>query len=104
MSPQCRLVVFALASAAVLGPVASAPAARAPTAHAASACPSVAYAGRSYVLYRERVGCTFAKRWVRRLHSTGLGPRRWRCETGSDYATGGMCSRGRRLFGWHPYD
>ena len=70
----------------------------------AAGCRSVAYADRSYVLARDGVGCRFAKRWVRRLHAHGEGPRGWRCESGSDYRTGGTCARGDRLFAWHPYD
>ena len=73
----------------------------------AAACNTVRYGGRAYVLYRTgRVGCTFAKRWVRRLNrSRGASkPPGWRCTSGSGYRTGGGCTRGSRAFGWHPLD
>jgi hypothetical protein len=28
----------------------------------------------------------------------------WESSSGSGYPSGGYCSRGRQLFGWHPYD
>jgi hypothetical protein len=76
-----------------------------PAAHA-SGCNSVHYGGRAFVFYRKNVRCLFAKRWVRRLNrSHGRNkPPGWRCESGSGYRTGGSCSRGKGLFGWHPYD
>lgn len=73
----------------------------------AAACNTVRYGGRAYVLYRQgRVGCTFAKRWVRRLRaSAGRNkPPGWRCSSGSRYRTGGGCTRSNRTFGWHPAD
>lgn len=76
----------------------------APSVAVIAACSSVAYGGRTYIMYRRGVSCGFARRWVRRLHYTKRGPRGWRCGTGSGYRTGGGCARGGRSFGWHPGD
>jgi hypothetical protein len=70
-------------------------------------CKTVHYGGRSYVLYRKgRVRCLFAKRWVRRLNRSrgDNSPPGWACESGTNFRTGGACSKGRRAFGWHPAD
>ena len=73
---------------------------------AAASCKTVRYGGRSYVLYRKGVRCTFAKRWVRRLARSGGAnkPRGFKCTSGSNFRTGGNCSKGSRMFGWHPGD
>jgi hypothetical protein len=68
-----------------------------------AACNSVRYEGRTYVLYRQRVGCRSARRKVRYVHRHKRLPG-WRCQSGSNFETGGGCSRGDRLFGWHPFD
>ena len=72
----------------------------------AAACNTVSYDGRAFVLYRKNVGCLFAKRWERRLHaSRGENkPPGWRCRSRSRYRTGGRCTNGSRVFGWHPGD
>jgi hypothetical protein len=73
----------------------------------AAACQSVRYGGRAYVLGKSRrVRCLFAKRWVRRLNRSrgDNSPPGWTCESGSNFRTGGSCSKGNRYFGWHPYD
>jgi hypothetical protein len=70
---------------------------------ASAACNSVSYEGRTYVLYRRAVGCRSARRKVRYVHRHKRLPG-WRCGSGSDFETGGGCTRGRRLFGWHPLD
>ena len=71
---------------------------------AAAGCTSVSYGGRGYVLYRHRVKCAYARRWVKRLHRTRQGPQGWDCRSGSNFRTGGRCERGTRFFGWHPGD
>jgi hypothetical protein len=72
--------------------------------HAASAaCNSVSYEGRTYVLYRRGVGCRSARRKVRYVHLHKRLPG-WRCGSGSNFESGGGCTRGRKLFGWHPLD
>jgi hypothetical protein len=68
-----------------------------------AACNSVRYEGRTYVLYRRAVGCRSARRKVRYVHRHKRLPG-WRCQSGSNFETGGGCSRGRKLFGWHPLD
>ncbi|MEJ7715929.1 MAG: hypothetical protein WKF40_09615, partial [Thermoleophilaceae bacterium] len=40
-----------------------------------AACSSVAYGGRTYIMYRRGVSCRYARYWVRRLHYTKRGPR-----------------------------
>lgn len=64
--------------------------------------------GRAYVLYYQGMSCRSARQRVRRVrrekYLSG-----WECSSGSGYRSGGYrsggyCSRGRRLFGWHPYD
>jgi hypothetical protein len=68
-----------------------------------AACNSVRYEGRAYVLYYRGISCRSARRKVRYVHRD----RRlsgWRCRSGSNFDTGGGCSRGRKLFGWHPFD
>ena len=70
---------------------------------AGAACNSVSYEGRTYVLYRRAVGCRSARRKVRYVHRHKRLPG-WRCESGSNFETGGGCRRGRKLFGWHPLD
>jgi hypothetical protein len=67
-------------------------------------CSTVSYGGRGYVLYKRGVQCSWARRWVRRVHRTKEGPRRWDCSSGSDFRTGGYCERGAKHFGWHPGD
>ena len=68
-----------------------------------AACNSVRYEGRTYVLYRRAVGCRSARRKVRYVHRHKRLPG-WRCQSGSNFETGGGCTRGRKLFGWHPFD
>jgi hypothetical protein len=68
-----------------------------------AACNSVRYEGRTYVLYRRAVGCRSARRKVRYVHRHKRLPG-WRCGSGSNFETGGGCTRGRKLFGWHPLD
>jgi micrococcal nuclease len=58
----------------------------------------------SSIVYATGVSCSFARHWIRRLRRTKRGPRGWRCSSGSNFRTGGYCSRGSRNFGWHPAD
>ena len=67
-------------------------------------CGSVAYRGRSYVMFRQNVGCRFAKLAIRRLATTGRKPRGYRCTSGSGFKTGGFCKKDSKQFGWHPGD
>jgi hypothetical protein len=101
-----RLLTLLVCTAAVAAPAGGA--AAAPDAEAtAAACNSVRYDGRSYVLYRQgAVRCKFARKWVRRLHrSEGRNePAGWTCSSGSNFRTGGGCTKGRKAFGWHPGD
>ena len=50
------------------------------------------------------VTCRYARRWIKRLHNTKHGPKHWSCSSGTQFRTGGFCSRGSRYFGWHPAD
>ena len=68
------------------------------------ACQTVSYGGRTFIMYRQGVKCSYARRWVKRLHRTKHGPKRWDCSSGSNFRTGGYCERGSRHFGWHPAD
>jgi len=101
----------ALAIAALLAACAIAPASAAGTAAAgateataSAGCSSVSYGGRGYVLYKRGVKCSWARRWVKRVHRTKEGPRKWTCSSGSNFRTGGYCERGAKHFGWHPGD
>jgi hypothetical protein len=88
---------------AVLAPFAAAhPATSGAPAHSA-ACGSVAYDGRAYVLYYRGISCRSARRKVRYVHRHKRLPG-WRCSSGSNFRTGGACTRGRKQFGWHPFD
>ena len=100
-----RLTLVALACAALALP-SGATAARSDTdASATSArCQTVSYGGRTYVMYRNRVKCANSRRWIKRLHRTKRGPKGWNCGSGSNFRSGGNCSRGQRYFGWHPGD
>lgn len=107
MTISRHLLLALMLAAALLLALAAAPSSsaplRTPTAQA-NACGTVSYAGRTYIMYRNNVGCRFAKRAIRRLHSTRRAPRGWRCGSGTRYRTGGGCVDGRRNFGWHPVD
>jgi hypothetical protein len=64
---------------------------------------------RTYVFYRSRVGCSAARRAVRRLYASGGDegePPGFRCTSGSGFRQGAYCSAGggRQVFGWHPLD
>jgi hypothetical protein len=91
------LLVAALSSSAAAGPAPTGPTAR------SAACNSVSYDGRTFALYYRGITCRSARRKVRYVHRherlAG-----WRCQSGSDFETGGSCTRGRKLFGWHPFD
>ena len=73
-----------------------------PAANAAR-CGTVSYGGRTYVMYHQRISCPSARRKIRYVHRHKRLPG-WRCESGTRFRTGGGCSRGRMLFGWHPAD
>ena len=79
-----------------------------PAAHA-RACDNIRFDGRDYVFYKQDVRCRRAKKLLRHVRRTrgDWQPRRWDCGSGSNWTTGGGCSkRGnpRKLFGFHPYD
>jgi hypothetical protein len=95
-------VVTAVLTAA-FAPAATADAAPSSEVAKHAACDSVRYEGRAYVLYRQRVGCRSARQKVRYAHRHQRLPG-WRCQSGSNFEAGGRCSRGRQLFGWHPFD
>lgn len=95
------LVLAALALAALSAAPPSSPLG---PAEAEAGCGSVAYRGRSYIMFRQNVGCRFAKLAIRRLATTGRKPRGYRCTSGSRFKTGGFCRDGARQFGWHPGD
>jgi hypothetical protein len=102
-----RLTLLLCTAAIAAVPAGQATAASAGPEATAAACNSVRYDGRSYVLYRQgAVRCKFARKWVRRLHrSEGRNePRGWTCSSGSNFRTGGGCTKGRKAFGWHPGD
>ena len=69
----------------------------------ASSCTAVKVGGKSHLLYRRGVSCSYAKRWVRKLHSTRgrTKPRGWACSSGSKFSGGGYCAKGRKHFGWY---
>lgn len=101
-----RGLLILVAIAVLTGALASAATAGAPRPGAvstAAACDTVRYEGRTYALYRQRVGCRSARRKVRYVHRHKRLPG-WRCQSGSNFEMGGGCSRGRKLFGWHPID
>ena len=66
-------------------------------------CQTVTYGGRTYVMYHRRIRCPSARRKIRYVHRHKQLPG-WRCESGTNFRTGGGCRRGRKLFGWHPGD
>jgi hypothetical protein len=100
--PLLLTSLLAIASIAVL-PAATASAAPPGETARASACSTVSYDGRTYVMYRQGIGCRSARRKVRYVHRNKELPG-WRCQSGTNFRTGGGCSRGRKLFGWHPAD
>ena len=102
----CTSIFAASSFAGSSGSGGSAAQGNSPSLSAAASCKSVRYGGRSYVLYKKGVSCLFAKRWVRRLHrSRGRNkPPGFKCSSGTKYRTGGGCTRGNRVFGWHPGD
>lgn len=95
----CATVILAAALPSFAAP------APAPTEQPArsAACASVSYGGRTFALYYRRITCRSARRKVRYVHEHDRLPG-WRCRSGSDFETGGSCTRGRRLFAWHPFD
>ena len=86
-------------------PAASAPGDTGPASVTAGAsrCGTVSYGGRTYVMYHQGIGCRSARRKVRYVHRHKSLPG-WRCSSGTNFRTGGGCTRGRKLFGWHPGD
>ena len=103
-----RLVVMALVAmlAGVVAPAAGAQKrgdGNSQRAQASRKCQQVILSGRAYVLYYQRMSCRSARRRVRRVRRDKY-LAGWECSSGSGYRSGGYCSRGRQLFGWHPYD
>lgn len=66
-------------------------------------CGTVTYGGRTYVMSHIRISCPSARRKIRYVHRYKRLPG-WRCNSGTNFRTGGGCSRGRKVFGWHPAD
>jgi hypothetical protein len=66
-------------------------------------CGSVSYGGRTYVMGHVRISCPSARRKIRYVHRRKRLPG-WECESGTNFRTGGGCTRGRKYFGWHPGD
>ena len=79
---------------------------RTPRDLGSSSCNVVKVGSQRYVLYRQRIDCDFAKKWVKRLRETrgASKPAGWACSSGTQFRTGGYCERGGRHFGWHPGD
>ena len=96
-------VVIGLLVLAVSVPAVQADSERSPRELIASSCSSVKVGGKGHVLYRRGVSCSYAKRWVRKLHATRgrKKPRGWSCSSGSKFRTGGYCEKGNKHFGWH---
>jgi hypothetical protein len=69
-----------------------------------SSCNVVRVGERAYVMYRLGVPCSWAKRWVERLHASGgrSKPAGFSCTSGSKFRGGGWCERGDKHFGWDP--
>jgi hypothetical protein len=60
---------------------------------------------RRFVIYAfGGVTCRQARRRVRWMRNHRRGYPGYKCSSGSDYRTGAYCKRGRRVFGFHPYD
>jgi hypothetical protein len=101
-----RLTLLVVLAALCALPVASAGAGEdqsRPRELTTSSCNVVKVNERAYVLYRRGVGCTWSKRWVRRLAaSRGRNkPGGFTCSSGSRFQGGGYCERGSKHFGWH---
>jgi hypothetical protein len=104
--PDMRLRLSLLA--ALLAAMAAVPSpARAEDGEAPSAtqarCGTVTYGGRTYVMSHVRISCPSARRKIRYVNRYKRLPG-WRCESGTNFRTGGGCTRGRKYFGWHPAD
>ncbi len=70
---------------------------------AAAAAPSCDT--RNFVVYASGgVTCRQARHRVRWMRSHRRGYPGYNCSSGSGYRTGAYCKRGRRVFGFHPYD
>jgi hypothetical protein len=100
------LVVLAALCAAYTGSASAIEGERSPRELTTSSCNVVKVGNRGFVLYRRGVGCTWSKRWVRRLAaSRGRNkPAGFSCSSGSRFSGGGYCERGSKHFGWHPGD
>ena len=99
------MVVALLAVLAVFVPAASADRTY-PRELNVAACNAVKVDGRSHVMYRRGVSCTFARKWVKRLAASSgrRKPAGYACSSGSKFRSGGYCERGNRHFGWHSGD
>lgn len=75
------------------------------TAEAGQRCINLDYGGTRYVFYKEGIRCRRAKRWARRVHRTEgrWEPRRYDCNSGTNFRRDGACERSRRkFFLWYP--
>ena len=97
MRPTAPALIVATALLALPASAPAVPSAP-PVAQASAECRA------SYVLTTRGISCAKARRHVRRLRRGGRAPRGWRCNSGSDFRSGGICVRGRRFFAWHPGD
>jgi hypothetical protein len=104
MRRALALAALLAACAVMPAPAAGTVAAGATEATSSAGCSTVSYGGRGYVLYKRGVKCSWPRRWVKRVHRTKEGPRKWTCSSGSNFRTGGYCERAAKHFGWHPGD
>jgi hypothetical protein len=67
-----------------------------------SSCNVVRLDGRTYVLYRQGVPCSWARRWIRLLADTHghRKPGGFSCTSGAGFRGNAWCERGSEHFGW----
>ncbi len=67
-----------------------------------SSCITAEIGGKSFVLFRHHVSCSYAKRWARKVAATRgrSKPRGWQCTSGNKFRSIGYCQRGSKHFGW----
>jgi hypothetical protein len=69
----------------------------------ASSCTAVKINGKSFILYRNGLSCSYSKRWARKVAATRgrSKPRGYKCTSGSKFRGGGYCQKGSKHFGWY---
>ena len=67
-----------------------------------STCTVVKVADRGYVLYRQGVSCSWARRWAARLAASHgrRKPAGFSCTSGAGFRGNAWCERGSQHFGW----